>query len=238
MSTSTRSYDATGPRSLAAAETRKRILAAVHALFGRKGIDAVTIAEVGAKAGVAASTVYALYKSKEGILRALMERSLFGDRFLVAEQQLDGVDDPVVLVERTAHVARAIYESESRDLGLLRHSSGFSPALKKIEQEFERVRFDMQKARLETLFAAGLARPELSLEEARRIMWMYTSRDVYRLLVHDGRWTPAQYQAWLAGTLREALVGGSRSARQETRTVRPERAGRPRARGARQVAGK
>jgi len=128
-----------------------RILATAKDLFGQYGIDAVTIAEIADKAGVAGSTVYAVFKSKEGILRDLMEQSLFGDRFQSAQQGLAAIKDPVEAIARTAHVARAIYESESSDLGLLRNVSGFSPALRKIEEEFERTRFEMQEDRLRRL---------------------------------------------------------------------------------------
>jgi AcrR family transcriptional regulator len=193
-------------RAQSAEETRKRILAAAKFLFGRKGIDRVTIADVGERAGVASSTIYAIYKSKDGILRALMEQSLFGSRFRDAQKLLAGVTDPLKLVELTSHVSRAVYESESSDLGLLRHASGFSPALRKMEQEFEKIRYDMQKQRLRLLFDAGRARKGLSFDEARRIMWMYTSRDVYRMLVHEGGWTPQRYQDWLLRTLQDALV--------------------------------
>ena len=193
-------------RTQSALETRRRILAAAAILFARKGIDRVTIDEIGRRAKVAASTVYAIFKSKDGILRGLMERSLFGPQFQDAQKLLAGVTDPVVLIELTSRVSRAIYESESSDLGLLRHASGFSPALRKMEEEFERIRYEKQAARLDLLFASGKARPGLSLEEARRILWMYTSRDVYRMLVHDGGWTADRYQQWLSRTLVEALV--------------------------------
>ena len=193
-------------RARSAKDTRRRILAAAKALFGRKGIDRVTIADVGARAEVAESTVYAIYKSKDGILRALMEQALFGSEFQHAQQLLAGVTDSVALVALTAQVSRAIYENESTDLGLLRHASGFSPALRKMEQEFERLRYEMQDARLQRLFESGKARHGLSIEEAKRILWMYTSRDVYRMLVHDGSWTPERYQQWLSQTLVEALV--------------------------------
>ncbi|MGB8314361.1 MAG: helix-turn-helix domain-containing protein [Aestuariivirga sp.] len=182
------------------------ILDAAQALMGRKGIDKVTIAEIGEKAGVAASTIYAAYKSKEGIVRALMERTLFGGPFQTAQKLLDNVSSPVRLVELTAHVARSIYESESRGLGLLRHASGFSPELRKLEQEFERIRYDMQEKRILMLFEAGLARPGLTIEDARRILWMYTSRDVYRMMVDEGGWSPDRYQQWLSSTLVDALV--------------------------------
>ena len=201
----TRRYRSTA-RAQSASDTRRRVLDAAKALFSRKGIDAVTIADVARKADVAGSTVYAIYKSKEGLLRALMKESLFGSRFQDARQLLDGVTDVVALVALTAQVARAIYEGESTNLGLLRHTSGFSPALRKLEQEFERLRYEMQAERLQRLFESGRARVGLSLDEARRILWMYTSRDVYRMLVLEGGWTPDRYQQWLSRTLVEALV--------------------------------
>src|SRR5688572_28164668 len=136
-------------RTRSALETRRRILAAAAILFARKGIDRVTIDEIGRRAKVATSTVYATYKSKDGILRGLMEQSLFGPQFQDAQKRLAGVTDPVALIELTAGVSRAIYESESSDLGLLRRASAFSPALRKMEEEFERVRYEMQAARLE-----------------------------------------------------------------------------------------
>ena len=193
-------------RAHGAEDTQRRILEAARSLFGRQGIDRVTIANIGKKAGVAGSTVYAIYGSKDGILKALMEQSLFGSEFQSAQELLGGEDDPVKLIAMTPRVARAIYESEASDLGLIRHASGFSPALRKMEQQFERIRFEAQEQRVRSLFDAGKARRGLSLEEARRILWMYTSRDVYRMLVHEAGWTPDRYEAWLSTTLLEALV--------------------------------
>ena len=86
----------------------------------------MTIAHVAEKAKVAASTIYALYKSKEGLLRALIRGAVFGPRFQAARDQLEGVSDPVRLIALSANVARAIYESESAELGLMRGASAFS----------------------------------------------------------------------------------------------------------------
>lgn len=140
-----------------------------------------------------------------------MEQSLFGGRFQSAQQILAGIGDPVEAIARTAYVSRAIYESESSDLGLLRNVSGFSPALRKIEDEFERTRFEMQEDRLSRLFDAGKAKRGIGFDEARHILWMYTSRDVYRMLVIEGEWTPDRYEEWLAQTLVAALVEGGES---------------------------
>ena len=176
----------------------------------RRGIDGVTIAEIAEKAGVAAPTIYALYKSKEGLLRTLMREALFGPRFRQARAKLDGVTDPVRLIALSAQVARAIYEGESADLGLIRGASAFSPALRKMEQEFEAMRFEMQEERVKLLFAEARQRKGLAMGDARRILWMYTSRDVYRMLVHEGGWTPDQYQRWLSDALLTALVNAGK----------------------------
>lgn len=193
-------------RDEAAGRSRRRILDAAASLFARSGIDRVTIAQIAARAKVSVPTVYALFKSKEGILHAILESALFGPAFQAARARLEGVTDPVVLIERSAAVARAIYESESTALGLMRGASAFSPALRKAEQAFEDLRYSMQEARVQLLFDEGKARPGLGLDEARRILWMYTGRDIYRMLVQEGGWSPDEYEAWLARTLVTSLV--------------------------------
>jgi AcrR family transcriptional regulator len=193
-------------RDRAADATRTRVLTAAKSLFVQRGIDQVTIAQIAAKADVAVATVYALYKSKEGILRELMSAVLFGSRFHAARDQLEHEKDAVKLISLSAHVARAIYDSESLELGLMRGISAFSPALQKMEQEFEQMRFQMQEARVKLLFAQSKAKKGLTIENARRLLWMYTSRDVYRMLVQEGSWSSDQYQQWLADTLVSALV--------------------------------
>lgn len=193
-------------RSLAADATKTRVLRAARTLFAGRGIDRVTIAQIAKQAKVSVSTVFALYKSKEGILRGLIEAALFGQHFQAAIAGLEGESDPVRRIALTAHVARAIYEAESSELGLIRGASAFSPALRNLETELEELRFQMQKERVTLLFAQSKQRKGLTLDEARRIMWMYTSRDVYRLLVHEGGWSPDRYQKWLSTTLVNALV--------------------------------
>jgi AcrR family transcriptional regulator len=193
-------------REAAAAATQASVLAAARALFVRRGVDAVTIAELAAAAGVSASTVYALFKSKEGVLRALMEAALFGGRYQAAIARLRDVAGAVDRIAASAGIARAIYEGESAELGLIRGVSMFSPALRKLEQDFEDTRLAQQATRIDRLYGEGRARSGLPIAEARRILWMYTSRDVYRMLVHEAGWAPDRYEAWLAQTLIEALV--------------------------------
>ncbi len=196
-------------RSVLAASTKARILDIARELFAKHGIDRVTVAQIAAGAGVAASTVYGLYKSKDGLLQAMMRAAIFGTDFEAAQGSMHSVTDAGVMVAMTARVSRAIYSAESAELGVIRSASAFSPMLRKIEQEFEQIRFEMQTERISLLFSQGKAKNGLDIGTARRIMWMYTSRDVYRMLVQDGGWPPEQYQDWLSSTLLEALVDRS-----------------------------
>jgi AcrR family transcriptional regulator len=213
MSTRKRRAYGSPQRAEAAAATRTAVLDAARELFSRHGVDKVTITRIAARARVSASTVYAVFQSKEGILRELMRASLFGPGFQQARTLLDGISDPVERVAKSALVARAIYESESTELGGLRGVSAFSPALRQMEEEFEAMRYEMQRARLEALEASGRMKPGLAMDDARRILWLYTGREVYRMLVEVGGWSADKYQNWLEATLIHALV--------DTRTRRP-----------------
>lgn len=206
MSTSRSRRYVSRKREQAAEATRARVLRAAQSLFARHGIDSVTIAKIATKARVSVPTVYALFKSKTGILRGLIQSTLFGPHYREAQKRLAGETDSARLIELTGAVARSIYESESTELGLLRGASAFSPELRKMEQELQAMRLDMQEERVKLLFAQSKAKRGLTFETARQILWMYTSRDIYRMLVQECGWSPDQYQDWLADTLIATLV--------------------------------
>ena len=65
----------------------------------------------------------------------------------------------------------------------------------------------MQRRRIERLARAARLRPGLTVARARRLMWMYTSREVFRMLVVEGGWPPDEFERWLAGTLVASLAG-------------------------------
>jgi hypothetical protein len=150
--------------------------------------------------------VYAAVGSKSGLLDALMREALFGPRFKSAQDKLEGVADPVQRIALTAHIARAIYQAESAELSLLMKASAFSPELRKSQQEFETLRRDMQRERIDALFKAGRARKGLTRETAATLMWMFTGREIYHKLVHESGWTPDRFQDWLERTLLESLT--------------------------------
>jgi len=202
-----RTYDRAS-RTRAAEETRQRVLDAARTLFSRSGIDGVTLAQIAEHSEVAASTIYALFASKAGILRALLHRAVFNADYDRIARELKDVADPVAQLRLTASVARSIYDGETKEMALLRGASAFSPDLKKLERELEAKRYELQQDRLAALFERGLQRPGLRLEHARDVMWMLTSRDVYRMLVLERKWSADEYEKWLAQALVRDLAGG------------------------------
>ena len=121
-----RSYSSV-KREETAAATRNRVLNSANDLFGERGIDAVTIAQLAAHAEVSPSTIYGSFKSKEGVLRALIERTFFGGRYQAAAARLEEDPDPVRQIIGTASVARAIYESRAAELAICERYLGILP---------------------------------------------------------------------------------------------------------------
>ncbi len=201
-----RRYNADSRRTKAEA-TRAGILQTAKALFSEHGVDAVTIDDIAGRAGVAPSTVYALFRSKAGVLKEIIQGTFFGTNYARVAQRTKETDDPFELLRITASISRIIFDTEKEEIGLMRGTSAFSPDLKQIEAQFERIRFDLQEARARLLVAKFAIARNLGLAKVRDIMWMYTGRDIYRMLVLERAWSSDEYEKWLAGSLIHELTG-------------------------------
>lgn len=201
-----RRYDAR-LRSERASGTRQRILDVAKKLFTAHGVEKVTISDIASAAGVAAPTLYALFRSKTGILRAVVERSFFGPRYAEIAKQAEHARDPEEILRITASISRVILDAEREEIGLMRGVSALSPELKAIETELETVRFKLQEERAKLLVESVTVARQLGLARVRDILWMYTGRDVYRMLVLERGWSSDEYESWLAETLIKALMG-------------------------------
>lgn len=195
-------------RANRAQDRRAAILSAARSEFAARGIDAATVAGIARLAGVGASTVYAAFGSKEGLLQELLRAAMFGPRYDAARALVDAEQDPVAAIRGTAAVARAVYEGEEADLGPLRGASAFAPSLRELEAQLEELRYRLQEDRVARLHAAGLLAPGLTLEEGRRVLWALTSRELYRNLVVVGGWSPDRFEGWLGDALVSQLVRG------------------------------
>jgi AcrR family transcriptional regulator len=157
-------------------------------------------------AGVSAQTVYATFKSKTGILIALLDQSMFGPDYDVVVRQALSASDPETRLRRAASVARQIRGAQSAAFELMRGAGVVAPELAKLEQQRERLRYTGEKGVITFLHDSGRFRPELTDNTARDIFWMLTGGDVYRMLVRERGWSPQKYQDWLADTLVHSLL--------------------------------
>jgi AcrR family transcriptional regulator len=193
-------------RARQAAETRRRIIHAAHRLLRTEGFAGMTIDAVAQRAQVSVPTVYAIFKSKTGILTALLDQSMFGLGYEQVVRQARGAADPLTRLRLAAAVARQIRSAQSAAFDLLRGSGVVAPELAKLEQQRERLRYEREESVIAFLRNSGRLRTGVSYQAARDIFWMLTGGDVYRMLVRERGWSQQKYQDWLADTLVKLLL--------------------------------
>ncbi|MEM9243175.1 MAG: helix-turn-helix domain-containing protein [Pseudomonadota bacterium] len=196
-------------RPLQAANTKKRILAAAEKLFQAKGLEQVKIEDLAKAANVSASTIYAQFKSKCGILRALMDEALPAEQFKQLVEQSKAEKSAKKRLEITAKITRQLYDAERSKMAIIRGSSMLSSELKAVEKTNETRRYRRQKATIETMMKANDLTAGITLSKARDILWAFTGRDMYRLFVIEKAWKPDDYEKWLAQLLIKTLIRDS-----------------------------
>jgi len=170
----------------------------------------MTVEAIARRAEVSAQSVYAIFKSKTGILIEILNQSAFGPEYDEAVRRALGAPDPESRLRLTAPIARQIHDAQSVTFDLLRGAGVVTPELAKLEQQRECLRYERQERMILSLFEAGALRHDLDVPRARDIFWMFTSRDVYRMLVRERGWSSQKYQDWLADTLVHALLNPGR----------------------------
>jgi AcrR family transcriptional regulator len=129
-------------RKRQAVDTRRRIIEAARQLLQRAGYDGMTVEAIAQRAQVSAQSVYALFKSKAGILTELLDQSTFGDEYEEAVRQAMSASDPETRLRLAARIARQIHEPLSAAFDLLRGAGVVAPELAKLEQQRERLRYE------------------------------------------------------------------------------------------------
>jgi len=200
-------------RQRQAEDTRRRIVEATRQLLQSEGYAGMTIEAIAQRAEVSAQSVYAIFKSKTGILIALLDQSTFGSDYEKVVRQAVSESDPETRLRLAAGVARQIRGAQSAAFDLMRGAGVVAPVLAKLQHQRERLRYEKEKGMINFLRESGRLRSGLSDKAARDIFWMLTGGDVYRMLVSERRWSPQQYQDWLADTLVHSLLATEKTAR-------------------------
>jgi len=207
-------------RQRQAGDTRRRIVEATRRLLQSEGYAGMTIEAIAQRAEVSAQSVYAIFKSKTGVLTELLDQSTFGADYEDAVRQALSASDPETRLRLTAPIARQIHDAQSATFDLLRGAGVVAPELARLEQQRERLRYERQERMIISLRDARRLRPGLDHGTARDIFWMLTGRDVYRMLVRERGWSSQKYQDWLADTLVHSLLTPARPSPVRSRAMK------------------
>ncbi len=187
-------------------ETRLRVLKASRKLFLAKGLNKTTIEQIAKEAGVATPTVYALFRSKAGIIRELGETFVFGDKYKTLVAKSLSQENPIESLRLAPAITVSIFEMEMEQMGFLWDDSFISPDLQDLVVRLENQRYERQKFILERLKKKNLLPPEMTLSTARDTLWALTGRELFRKFVREKGWSHTSYIRWLEVSLVALLV--------------------------------
>lgn len=194
-------------RNAQAVQTKARILDVAKNLFESEGFEHVTIEKIAQTAGVSSPTIYSLFQSKRGVLRALMDEALSKDQFDALVEKSIQEKSPQIRLHFSAKIARHLYDAEKAQMDIFRGAAVLAPEFKELEKEREMRRYDRQEITIKAMTEEGSLLTGLSIKKARDILWAFTGRDLYRMLVIEQDWSSDEYEKWLAQTLVHALIG-------------------------------
>jgi AcrR family transcriptional regulator len=191
---------------------RAAVIEAARSLFLERGYGATTIEAISALADVPAPTVYRLFSSKLGILKALLDVSIVGDQETVP--MADRREIQALLADADARsmlagFAKVTAQVNSRVAPLYRilvSAAGSDSDAAALLDELTDQRQAGQQLIARSLAGAGALRSELRERDAADVIHALLSPELYRLLVLDRHWKSERYERWLTSILADQLL--------------------------------
>ena len=193
------------PRRRQALATRAAVVDAAQELFLRGGYTATTIEAIAAGAGVAASTVYFVFGSKRGLLRAIRERWHEQSQIKRVLEEAGARKSAAERLQMLAAGTRSQWEAGPAMIAIYTGAAAADP------QAAAELRAALagRRAALDRFVAAmsGLLRPGLAAADAAAVARALCRYEVYEELVATSGWTAERYESWLAAALKAQLLG-------------------------------
>lgn len=192
--------------------TQTRILEAARALFLERGFADTTVSAVAERAGVAPETVYAVYRSKPGVLggvvRAAVRREDEPEDPLERSwvRELLRVPDLPARIEGFARHTAATLQLTSPIYAIIRSAGTGASELDELDRELRRLRFADQAKIVAALAKGHELRVGLTVREAAETFSALTSPELHRILTDDRGWSRRRYARWLEEMVRSALL--------------------------------
>jgi AcrR family transcriptional regulator len=197
-----------------ARQARRRILDAAYRLLLERGYPGTTMAEVARAAGVSVETVYKAFGTKAALAKQVWDVTLVGDDQpvpLARRPEFTAIfaePDPRRKLARYAAVGRLLIERLGPLLGVLLEGAHAGDAeLRELMATLDRERLVGAGGVVGHLADVGALRAGLGPDRGRDIVWTLISFEVFRMLVTERGWSLDEWEAWLAITLADALLG-------------------------------
>jgi AcrR family transcriptional regulator len=191
---------------------RRAVVTAARTLFLERGYAASTVEAISTLADVPQATVYRLFASKAGILKALLDASIAGDDQPIAVQERADVaslfaeSDPMKLLDGFAGVTTAINQRTNDLYRVIVSAADSDPAAAELLAVVDQQRARGQREIARALSRGGSLRTGLQQRDAVDVIHALMSPDVYRHLVVERGWQAEKYRRWLAATLVQQLT--------------------------------
>jgi AcrR family transcriptional regulator len=191
-------------RQRQALATRRLIVEAARRLFLERGYAATTMDAIAGEAGVAVSTVYAIFKNKRAILKEI--RMAWHEQTRAREINARAVaePDPARRLEMVANSNRRQWELGA---GLVAIYQGAAAVDREAAAELQEA-LRGRRSTLDLIVEGmeGALRPDLGAARAAAILRALCRAEVYQELVVESGWSPDEYEFWLGETLKRELL--------------------------------
>lgn len=191
-------------RQRQAQATADMIVTAARTLFLEQGYTSTTMDAIAERAEVAVSTVYAVFGSKRGILRAI--RAAWHERSHIRDVTYGDLGDATAeeRIDKLAKGTRMQWETGSEVVAIYNGAAAADPeAAAELSLALEGRRKGMEN------FAKGLEpylRPGLDTVRVAAILQALCSPEVFNELVQRSGWPADEYQVWLSQILKRELI--------------------------------
>ena len=212
MAEGTRSYSSP-LRADQARQTRRRIVDAAAKLFAERGYVGTTVDAVAAAAGVSRKTVFDSVGGKARLMKLAYDFAIVGDDQPVALKDrpeiaaLMAEPDPARRLAMYAALVVAIDRRISAVWRALEGAAASDPEARTLYAAMVRQRRQSMQEAAELFADSGALRPDIDVDIAADLMWLYNDPSLFDKLVRQRRWSVARFQAWLTEALQVQLLG-------------------------------
>jgi AcrR family transcriptional regulator len=204
-----RRYD-TERRRAQAEQTRQAVLAVARRRFLEHGYAATTMQAVAAEAGVSIEMIYKTFGGKPPLVLAVFHAAIAGDTGMSTEERADRVSeqesDPVRRLHAFGQFVGEVMPRVGPLMLLVRAAADSHPELADVWTRMNAERLARMTQHAQRLHDHGHLRPDVTVAEARDVLWLYSAPDVYDLLVQQRGWNLEQYGNWIGRTYVAALL--------------------------------